>query len=191
MLAELVCVKLSSQGVARIRCSYLDHHHVISAHSEPKGFLGRSRNSLLLPYSTRVWQSWVWDLPGCMGISSQNPYPIPLSPPSWQLSHSSCTLQMAKGPGGESRRGKPTEEAGGASLSQYAGWRRRGLLAGTSEAITPRGLLKSPHYQSICRGPLTSPPPPATFWGHLFWVCAPREPGVCFPPAFPGLLSSP
>lgn len=82
MLAELVCVKLSSQGVARIRCSYLDHHHVISAHSEPKGFLGRSRNSLLLPSSTRVWQSWVWDLPGCMGISSQNPYPIPLSHPA-------------------------------------------------------------------------------------------------------------
>lgn len=48
MLAELVCVKLSSQGVARIRCSYLDHHHVISAHSEPKGFLGRSLSCCLI-----------------------------------------------------------------------------------------------------------------------------------------------
>lgn len=150
----LVWIELSSQGAAHSRCSYLAH--IISAHSEagglPRKKLELSPAALFCKGLASRGLHWVWDLPGCMGMSSQDSYPFAIPPVGWQLSHSPCTLQMAKGLG-EGWRAKPTGEAGGASLSECAGWTRRGLLAGTSDAIAPRGMLKSLRYQDTYRRP--------------------------------------
>lgn len=85
----------------------------MSAHSEtgelPREKLELSPAALFYRGLASRDLQWVWDLPGCM--SSQDSYPFAIPPLGWQLSHSPCTLQMAKG-----RREKPTEEAGGASL---------------------------------------------------------------------------
>lgn len=72
------------------------------------------------------------------------------------------------------------------SLTVLAG-QGGGLLAGTSDAIVPWGLLKSLHHQGICRGPLTSPaplpPPGAACSGYV-------PPGNLMPSLISPLLSS-
>lgn len=50
--------------------------------------------------------------------------------------------------GGESPQKRQAEP-----LSECAGWTRRGLLDGTSDAVAPHGLLKVLCYQDICRSP--------------------------------------
>lgn len=88
---------------------------------------------------------WVWDFPGCM--SSQDSYPFAIPPLSWQLATAPAHSRRQRA-GGESPQKRQAEP-----LSECAGWIRRGLLDGTSDAVAPHGLLKVLPYQDICRSP--------------------------------------
>lgn len=114
-----------------------------------EGFLGRSRNSLLLPYSTGVWQVEASTGSGISLGACPPRTPTPLLYP-----HSAGSLATAPAHSRQQRAGgKSPQKRQAEPLSECAGWTRRGLLDGTSDAVAPQGLLKVLRYQDICRSP--------------------------------------
>lgn len=153
---------------------------ITSVHSEAEGFLVRSQSSLLLLRSTGVWQGKASPGSGIsLGVRAcppRTPTPLPYLHPAGSSAtapvHARWQRDQEEKAGEKSPQKRQAEPHSLAVLPGQGG----GPVTGTPDAIAPWGLLKSLHYQGICRGPLTSPAPPATSWGCLFRVCAPREP---------------